>query len=333
MASDVRRLDVLIASPGDAKPARKVVKEALLTWNAHRGEAEGVFLNPRMWEEDSVPILGQGGPQDIINAQIVDKCDIVIAIFYHRLGSPTPAAASGTAEEINRSVAKGKPVHLYFAEKKPPYDADLKQFAALREFKASIRQTGLVGTFRSGDELASAVAAAIEHDVRQLIRSPGSDNKHLASEGAKAPRADEGPQLPSSPVTAAPVAAPVSGSVEGKMIETFLEEVWKVEIEPFVLTPRMDQIRVSFRAPGSLQEIRLIGPDSLLQGQTGIFVNPEVDVSARTLKSLTSAYKLASTKLVYAESDVNRPATVIIDWVRDGIAYRAVRVRGERAAW
>src|SRR4249919_2175225 len=96
-------LDVLIASPSDADEGRDAVERALHAWNDYRSEDTGFVLRPRRWEIASVPVSGQGDPQSVINSQLVDQSDIVFGLFYDRLGSATPRAASGTAEEIDRS--------------------------------------------------------------------------------------------------------------------------------------------------------------------------------------------------------------------------------------
>jgi hypothetical protein len=59
-------------------------------------------------------------PQAIINAQAVDRADIVVAFFDSRLGTSTGVDVSGTAEEINRAVDMGKPVHVYFSDEPLP---------------------------------------------------------------------------------------------------------------------------------------------------------------------------------------------------------------------
>lgn len=91
--------------------ARDEVERVLSEWNAHRAAAAQILLRPRRWEIASVPISGQGDAQSVINSQLVDQSDIVIAIFYHRLGSATARAVSGTAEEIQRALDLGKAVH------------------------------------------------------------------------------------------------------------------------------------------------------------------------------------------------------------------------------
>lgn len=86
-------------------------------------------------------------PQKLINAQGVDDSDIVFALFGGRLGSPTPDAVSGTAEEIDRALRAGKPVHLYFSTAPLPHDIDTAQLEALRAFKTDMYDRGLLGEF------------------------------------------------------------------------------------------------------------------------------------------------------------------------------------------
>jgi hypothetical protein len=165
-------LDVLIASPGDARHERHAVEMAIHEWNAHRSEVEGVILRPRLWEIASVPLSGHGDGQSVINTQLVDNADIVIAIFSHRLGTPTPRAQSGTAEEVDRSIQSGKLVHLYFRNSTAPYSADEEQLARLREFRWSMESEGLVTWFNHVYELNVLVPRAIEYDLRVLRSQP-----------------------------------------------------------------------------------------------------------------------------------------------------------------
>jgi hypothetical protein len=173
-------LKVLIASPGDAAAGREAVERALHTWNDHRSDREGLILRPLMWETGSIPVLGRGDAQSVINSQLVDEADIVIALFYHRLGSATPRAVSGTAEEINRSVDAGKLVHLYFAQKDVPHGFDIDQYKAMQEFKNQIQQRGLIGSFQSEEQLHRLVYQAIEYDIAQLKGSSESTIRKVA---------------------------------------------------------------------------------------------------------------------------------------------------------
>jgi hypothetical protein len=197
--SDVRRLNVLIASPGDATAERDAVERAMHAWNDSRGDAEKIILRPRRWEVGSVPITGRGDAQSVINMQLVDDSDIVIRIFYHRLGTATQRAISGTAEEIQRSVGSGKPVHLYFANKEVPPDVELDQLKALRDFRSQMQASSLVAMFESENDLTDQVIRAIEYDIVEL-RGPFN----TVSANFSAPSATHRSEANSGQVSATP---------------------------------------------------------------------------------------------------------------------------------
>ncbi len=102
-------------------------------WNASRAEREQVILLPRRWETDAIPTLDSKGGQQVIDEQLVNKADIIVALFDTRLGRATHDAVSGTAGEIKRADDAGKPVHVYFSEEALPRDVDAEQLTALRE--------------------------------------------------------------------------------------------------------------------------------------------------------------------------------------------------------
>jgi hypothetical protein len=167
MPFDAHVLRVLIASPGDTKEERDAVERSLHGWNASRAEREQVILLPARWETDAVPRLGGSG-QSIINDQLVDEADIIIALFDSRLGKATEQAVSGTAEEIQRAHEVGKPVHVYFSQEPLPRDTDPKQLAALQKFQKSLEPQGLLGTYANPDDLGFQVRNAVEHDLKHL---------------------------------------------------------------------------------------------------------------------------------------------------------------------
>ncbi len=165
---EARVLTVLIASPGDTAEARNTVEQTILSWNRDRSHVERVVLLPVRWETDSVPEMGADG-QSIINHQLVDRADIVVALFHSRVGAPTPRAESGTVEEIDRAEARGVPVHVYFAELPYPYGVDPDELKRLQYFRESIQQRGLLGRYASADDLTAKVRTALEHDVARLV--------------------------------------------------------------------------------------------------------------------------------------------------------------------
>lgn len=167
MAFTASVLKVLIASPGDTLAERDVIERSLHRWNGDRAEQAGVMLLPRRWETDAVPLLASDG-QAVINSQLVDSADVVIGVFFSRLGRPTPRGASGTAEELERAHAAGRKVHVYFSQMPLPADVDLAQVQAMRTFKSNMEDRGLIGVFASKHDLDRQVRSALEHDVARL---------------------------------------------------------------------------------------------------------------------------------------------------------------------
>lgn len=180
MPFEVRVLTVLIASPGDVSSARDAIERELHEWNGTHSMAKRLTLQPRRWEIDGVPVLGRGDAQSVLNQQLVDEADIVIAVFHTRLGSPTPRAASGTAEEIERASAAGKQVHVWFSEESLPHSLDVAQFAALTSFRKVLQARHYVGSYASAEDLQAKVRRAVNYDVAHIEGERGVPNTKAA---------------------------------------------------------------------------------------------------------------------------------------------------------
>ena len=107
---------VLIASPSDMTEEREAATMAINDWNVQHAAAEGIVLLPVKWETHARPESGVR-PQGAINAQIVQTCDILIGMFWTKLGTDRGVAESGTVEEINQFVEQQKPALLYFSDR------------------------------------------------------------------------------------------------------------------------------------------------------------------------------------------------------------------------
>ncbi|GAB4097794.1 hypothetical protein GCM10028787_32690 [Brachybacterium horti] len=164
-------INVMIASPSDISEARQAVYDSLAAWNDSNTLHRNVILLPRRWETSAVPKMGYDA-QEVINQQLVDDADIVIAIFGSRLGRETARELSGTAEEMKRAHAAGKPVHTYFSSAPIPHDVNVEELGKLRDFKSKLE--GLYAEFVNTTELNSLIWAAIEHDVAQIKETEGS---------------------------------------------------------------------------------------------------------------------------------------------------------------
>jgi hypothetical protein len=132
MPFDAKVFRVLIASPGDVREERNVIPEIINEWNAVSAEQAKSILMPVKWETHSAPLLGNRS-QAIINEQFVKDCDLLVGVFWTRIGTHTGLSVSGTAEEIEQFVAQNKPVMLYFSQLPvEPEKLEIDQFTVLR---------------------------------------------------------------------------------------------------------------------------------------------------------------------------------------------------------
>jgi hypothetical protein len=159
---------VMIGSPSDLTEERLAATDAVNEWNAQHADAEGAVLLPVKWETHAMPTSGVR-PQSAINEQLVDRCDILVGMFWTKLGTATGVAASGTVEEIDRFVAAGKPAMLYFSRRKiGAGKIDPKQAAMLKKFKAATYKKSLVGSFANVAELRRVLFRDLTRQIRLL---------------------------------------------------------------------------------------------------------------------------------------------------------------------
>src|SRR5258708_2849077 len=119
-------------------------------------------------------------PQQAINEQLVRDSDLLIGMFWTKLGTSTGVADSGTVEEIDEFVAAGKPAMLYFSSRPvSPDKIDLKQHRKLRGFKDATYKTALVGGFTSVGELRTTLLRDLTNQIRRMrgARKPGASDK------------------------------------------------------------------------------------------------------------------------------------------------------------
>ncbi|HXH91303.1 MAG TPA: hypothetical protein VNN25_06960, partial [Thermoanaerobaculia bacterium] len=144
--------NVMIASPGDVANERTIAREVIAEWNAVHAPDRRLVLLPISGDVNATPAMGVP-PQEVINRQVLRAADLLVGIFWTRIGTATSSYASGTVEEIEEQIKAGKPVMLYFSE--TPVHPDVgatEQYLQLRSFKESLRSRGLFETFSSPAE-------------------------------------------------------------------------------------------------------------------------------------------------------------------------------------
>jgi len=196
-------VNVVIASPSDVSQERRIAEDVMREWNANHSKARHLVLMPVGWETHSAPQMG-GRPQAILNRQILSDCDILVAAFWTRLGSPTGKAPSGTVEEIEEHRAAGGTVLLYFSRAPVQLESvDSAQYKALVAFKESCRRGALFAEYQDPagfrnifrNDLTQTVNRLFPGDMSQEAEEDSSvslsplstDATQLLVEAAKAP--------------------------------------------------------------------------------------------------------------------------------------------------
>jgi hypothetical protein len=143
---------VMISSPSDVLEEKQITRDIIHEWNAVNSRIRKMCLLPVDWESNSSPEMSESA-QAILNRQILEDSDLLIAIFWTRIGSPTGLSVSGTVEEIEKHLASGKPAMLYFSNARiHPDKLDSHQFAGLLKFKKECEARGLVETFKTTED-------------------------------------------------------------------------------------------------------------------------------------------------------------------------------------
>jgi hypothetical protein len=167
MAYKATIFKVMIASPGDVEEERNVIREAIHEWNSIHSTARKIALLPVGWDTDSTPEMGDR-PQAIINYQLPKDCDLLVAVFWTRIGTATTKAVSGTVEEIEEHIKDGKPAMIYFSNAPvEPDSIDPTQYAALKEFKRLCKEKGLIESYQSKVDFRSKFSRQLAAKINQ----------------------------------------------------------------------------------------------------------------------------------------------------------------------
>jgi len=147
MSYNAKVFKIMIASPGDVTAERNIVRDVIHEWIDIHSESRKIVLIPVGWETHSSPEMGDR-PQAIINKRVLEKCDVLVGVFWTRIGTDTGEYISGTVEEIEKHIELGKPTMLYFSNKPVhPDSIDQDQYSKLKEFKQTCQTRGLYETY------------------------------------------------------------------------------------------------------------------------------------------------------------------------------------------
>lgn len=139
---------VFVASPSDVADERTLLEGVITQLNQIWSKSLGITFELLKWETDVHPSFATD-PQAVINEQIGLNYDVFIGIFWGRLGTATPRAASGTMEEFDRAYSRftsnktSPEIMIYFKDVGiPPSKTDTEQLQKLNEFRESLAVRG-----------------------------------------------------------------------------------------------------------------------------------------------------------------------------------------------
>lgn len=153
MTYSATAIEIMLASPGDVKEERVVARKVIAQWNAEHSRDTHVVLMTMGWETHAGSDVSGKRAQALINDRIVTHADLMVGIFWTRLGSPTGKESSGTVEEIKLHHKKRKPLMLYFSDVPiPPSKVDRAQYEEVQSLRSWAFKQGLVSSFARRDE-------------------------------------------------------------------------------------------------------------------------------------------------------------------------------------
>jgi hypothetical protein len=154
MSYSATALKVMIATPSDVAPERNAVRQVLTDWNSAHSEARKIVLMPVGWDTHSSPQMG-GRPQALINEQVLEGSDILVAVFWTKAGTPTGEHASGTIEEIEEYLKGNHHAMIYFSDAPVVLGSiDMSQYEELKKFKESCKSRGLYASYSDLNEFS-----------------------------------------------------------------------------------------------------------------------------------------------------------------------------------
>jgi len=158
---------VMIASPSDVATERNIIRDVLAEWNVVNADNRKIVLLPAGWDTHASPTMGER-PQAIINKQVLKTCDLLVGVFWTRIGTPTGEYESGTVEEIEEHIKTGKPTMLYFSDGPVhPDSVDHEQYAALKKFRDVCKGRGIFETYTDVNDFKSKFNRHIQLKLNQ----------------------------------------------------------------------------------------------------------------------------------------------------------------------
>ena len=175
MPKPVLVLRTVVASPSDVKRERDSLPAIFEEVNRDTAGPARLHLELSRWETDSYPGFHPQGPQGLIDPILnIGDCDLLIGIFWSKMGTPTPSGQTGTEHEFGTALESYRrnqrpQIMAYFCERPP--SADKNESASVRAFRDNFPGEGLHCPYTSVRNFQKLVAAHLRNYLRDQIHT------------------------------------------------------------------------------------------------------------------------------------------------------------------
>lgn len=177
MKTDFIHYYFLISCPSDVENDINIVFEIIDEVNRSVGEENLIYIIPLYWKKDAIPAAGKSA-QTIINVQLLDEADGVIALFWTKFGTPTDKYGSGTEEEIAKAIEKNKDVILLCSNRKVSMkEVNYEQYSKVEDFKTTYK--GLFASYCTDNDLKEQLRIILTKIIYKYARKSKSSEKEI----------------------------------------------------------------------------------------------------------------------------------------------------------
>lgn len=176
---------ILIAAPDDVIAERRAIQEMISSWNTnYSAKMKAVFL-PVLLEPQMVQGMSDI-PQALLKNQIIKDCDILIGIFWTRIGTDAALEESIAIKVIKDFLKSGKIVMIYLSSAPSvPGSVDLKQYGILMKFMDEFLQQGLVIHYDSIGDFRKKLSTQFFSNMLKSHKTPEVEIRKDPDETAK----------------------------------------------------------------------------------------------------------------------------------------------------
>lgn len=174
--------NVMIVSPSDVSREREIVKNVLYRWNEINSRSRHIVFSVLGYDINAHPDSGNH-PQELLNQQLLEHADLIIAIFWTKLGSPTMEYSSGSVEEISKHIHQKKKAYIYFSNKAVELkNVNMTQYEKLQQYKTSIQGNSYYKEFSTEEDFEHQLSDNIQliaNELEQAMKEYGDQQTQI----------------------------------------------------------------------------------------------------------------------------------------------------------